>query len=94
MQFTLQLTEKKDGQYRAFCDELGLSVIDSNPETAISRLQELIFEDSFENLDNMDLDFKQSPISMQSSINLPQYIILKNEDKIKTFHLPKHTSVH
>ena len=94
MQFTLQLKEKKDGQFRASCDELGLSVIDTNPETAISRLQELIFEDSFGSLDDMDLDFSQSPISMQAAIDLPQYVILKNNDKIKTFYLPRHSSVH
>ena len=92
MQFTLQLKEKKDGQFRASCDELGLSVIDTDSETAVSRLQELIFEDSFGNLD--DLDFIQSPTSMQAAIKLPQYVILKNENKIKTFYLPRHSSVH
>ena len=94
MQFTLQLKEKKDGQFCASCDELGLSVIDANSETAISRLQELIFEESFGNLDDMDLEFSQNQRSMQAAINLPQYVILKNEDKIKTFYLPRHSTVH
>jgi len=94
MQFTLQLKEKKDGLFRASCDELGLSVIDTDPETAISRLQKLIFEDSFGDLDDTDLEISQSPITMPAAINLPQYVILKNDDKIKSFYLPRHASVH
>ena len=94
MQFTLKLKEKKDGQYLAFCDELGLSVIDSDSDTALAKLQQLIFEDSFDNFEEMNLEFNQSQLNIKAAINPPQYVVLKNDDKIKTFYLPKYTTIH
>ena len=94
MQFTLELTQKNDGQYRAFCSELGISVIDPDPDTAISRLQEIIFEDFFESSEMILEDIDQAPYNRQEKVKLPQYVVLRNDDEVKTFYLPKHTSVH
>jgi len=93
MQFTLRVTRKKDGQYRAFCAELGLSVYDSDPETAISRLQSLIFENFLGNVIDFPEDISGN-FNVTNGIKLPEYIILKSENKIKTFYFPRHTNVH